>query len=143
MNSMMERIAKVWFSNNRIYIKTENGIEKSRPLEAFPLLMDASDGQRSNFFVWADGQSIRWEEIDEDIHLSAFDESTEPNRDNDVAKMLESIGVIDVKAFAEMIGIRKSKFDLFRYGIWTPSKATMQKIKDGLRLISNRIATVL
>ena len=139
----MEQIKRVWFSDNRIYILTADGTEKSRPLEAFPRLKDASDEQRNSYEVWDDGQSIRWEEIDEDVHVSSFSESTEPNYDNEVAKMIDSVGVLDVSAFAEMIGMSKSKLDLFRYGIWKPSDDSLQKIKDGLRQIECRIAAVL
>lgn len=139
----MAKIDNVRFSDNRIFITLDDGTEKSRPLEAFPILMDASDGERNDFIIWGDGQSIRWESVDEDIHISSFDETDEPNMDNDVAKMIDSIGVIDIAAFAKMIGMRKVKLDLFRYGIWTPNPDTMQKIKEGLRIISNRIAAVL
>lgn len=140
---IMSTIEKVWFSRNRIYAMMNDGTEKSRPLEAFPLLMDASDEQRNDFVIWAEGQSIRWDSIDEDIHISAFDENVEPNQNNEVARMIDSIGVIDVAAFARMIGMKKSKLDLFRYGIWSPSKDTLQKIKDGLQQISNRIVAIL
>jgi len=139
----MVKIKDVRFSDNRIYITLNDGTVKSRPLEAFPILMDASDSERNDYVVWADGQSIRWDSIDEDIHISSFDECGEPNRDNVVARMIDSIGVIDLDAFARMIGMKKVKLDLFRYGIWTPSAESVQKIKDGLRQISSRITAVL
>lgn len=139
----MRKIEKVWFSDGRIYVRISDGSEKSRPLEAFPLLMDASDEQRNDFYIWAEGQSIRWDNIDEDIHISAFDEDAEPDFNNEVAKMIDSIGVIDIRAFADLIGMKKSKLDLFRYGIWIPSLDSLNKIKDGLRQISSRIVAVL
>ncbi len=139
----MDKIVKVWFSDKRIYVLTDDGTQKSRPLEAFPRLMDASEGERYEFEIWADGQSIRWNDIDEDIHFSSFDDTTEPNPNNEVARLIESVGVIDVAAFAKLIEMRKSKFNLFRYGIWTPSIETLQKIKDGFRQIECRIAAVL
>lgn len=139
----MERIEKVWFADNRIYIRTKDGSEKSRPLEAFPRLMDATDEERLNFEVWADDQSIRWDCIDEDIHISSFNDISEPDPNSEVAKMFESVGVIDICAFANMIGMRKSKLDLFRYGIWSPSSETLQKIKEGFRQIENRISAFL
>ena len=37
----MESIVKLWFKDGRIYILTDQGNTYSRPLEAFPLLMDA------------------------------------------------------------------------------------------------------
>lgn len=105
--------------------------------------MDASDAERNDLEIWAEGQSIRWDELDEDIHISSFDETDEPNPDNEIARMIDSIEVIDISAFAKMIGMRKAKLDMFRYGFWTPSVETLQKIKNGLRLIESRIAAIL
>ena len=39
----MDTIKDIWFDANRIYMKTDGGETFSRPLEAFPLLKDASD----------------------------------------------------------------------------------------------------
>ncbi len=133
----MGKIDKLWFSGNRIFILTQDGLEKSRPLEAFPRLMDASDAERHNFQLMSDEQSIRWDNIDEDIHILSFDDTAEPNYDNEVAKMLELGRVIDFDDFAIKIGMSKSKLDRFRYGIWTPSGESLQKIKDGLRHYHN------
>lgn len=138
----MTKIEKIWFSGNRIYVLLNDGSIKSRPLEAYPLLMDATDEQRNNFKIWAEGQSIRWETIDEDIHISSFDETAEPNPNNPVAKMLDATGVNDITAFAKMIGMKKTKLDLFRYGIWKPSITSLLRIKEGLRQISNDIAAL-
>ncbi len=128
----MEKIEKVWFANNRIYILTTDGTEKSRPLEAFPRLMDASEEERDQFEIWADGQSLRWDNVDEDIHISSFSDKTEPNYNNVVARLLDSIGVNDIAAFAKLIGMQKTKLDLFRYGIWNPSNETLHKIQSAL-----------
>lgn len=105
--------------------------------------MDSSDEERLNYEVLADDQSIRLDCIDEDIHISSFDDTSEPNPNNEVAKMIESVWVIDICAFANMIGKRKSRLDLFRYGIWSPSSETLQKIKEVFRQIENRIAVIL
>ena len=39
----MNTIKDIWFDANRIYVKTDDEKTFSRPLEAFPLLKDASD----------------------------------------------------------------------------------------------------
>ena len=43
---VMDTIKDIWFDANRIYMKTDGGETFSRPLEAFPLLKDASDRER-------------------------------------------------------------------------------------------------
>ncbi len=68
----MEKIADVWFGDNRIYIETDAQKIYSRPLEMFPLLLNATEQQRNDFKIGRFGNDIRWEAIDEDIHISSF-----------------------------------------------------------------------
>ncbi len=68
----MEKIAEVWFGDNRIYIETDAQKIYSRPLEMFPLLLNATEQQRNDFKIGRFGNDIRWEAIDEDIHISSF-----------------------------------------------------------------------
>ena len=42
----MAKIKKVWFDANRVYLLTDEGEQLSRPLEAFPVLKDASEQER-------------------------------------------------------------------------------------------------
>ena len=68
----MEKITKVWFDGGRICIATDDGKTYGRPLEYFPILKEATDEQRGAWKINRFGDAIRWEEIDEDIHLSSF-----------------------------------------------------------------------
>ena len=86
----MELITKLWFAEGRIYILTDKGNTYSRPLEAFPLLLEATPEQRQRFVIGLDGEDIRWEEIDEDIHISSFYNTEEPNPDNVIADPVTS-----------------------------------------------------
>ena len=38
----MEKIKNIWFDNNRIYMRTQSNKTFSRPLEAYPELMNAT-----------------------------------------------------------------------------------------------------
>ena len=60
----MEAIIKLWFDEGRIYILTDQDKTYSRPLEAFPLLFDATDEQRAKYEIGLDGDDIHWDEID-------------------------------------------------------------------------------
>ena len=64
----MVKIEKVWFNDERIYLLTDGGETLSRPLEAFPVLKEASDADRLDFKIGRFGDDIRWEKLDEDIH---------------------------------------------------------------------------
>lgn len=50
-------IKKVWFNKTRIYMETNNGETFSRPLEAFPVLKEATLQQR-NYFTLANIELI-------------------------------------------------------------------------------------
>ena len=63
-------IQKVWFINDKIFIKTSEGIEKSMPLKWFPRLEQATPEQRDNFELSPFG--IHWEDIDEDLSFEGF-----------------------------------------------------------------------
>lgn len=77
----MDTIKDIWFDANRIYMKTDGGETFSRPLEAFPLLKDASDRERLDFKIGKFGDDVRWESLDEDIHISSFFDTAEPDYD--------------------------------------------------------------
>ena len=75
----MEKIKTLWFDDRRIYIRTDAGNKYSRPLEAFPELKDADAEQRNSFVIGPDGDDIRWEALDADLHVSSFFDTKEPN----------------------------------------------------------------
>ena len=85
---MDESIKKIWFNDGRIFILTAKGEEHSQPLEAFPELLYATPAQRENYYVWDEGRSIRWEDLDADIHISNFFEEEHVNYDNEVNRLL-------------------------------------------------------
>ena len=140
---MNERIATLWFDNNRIFIKTEENRIYSQPLELFPALMDATQSQREQYYVWDNGKSVRWEDIDEDIHISNFFESETVNYDNAVNHLLSRFPWLDMKAFAQYIGMHWTKLAKFRYGVWTPNDENMSKIKNGIKAIAKEMSAAV
>ena len=71
----MDTIKDIWFDANRIYMKTDGGETFSRPLEAFPLLKDASDRERLDFKIGKFGDDVRWELRGEKRCVSKFGRS--------------------------------------------------------------------
>lgn len=128
----IKRIEMVWFSQSRIFIKTDDGLEYSQPLEAFPALMDARSEQREKYYMTSWRDSLHWPEIDEDIHISSFFEKVTVNYDNEVNHLLSRFPWIDLKAFANYIGMHWTKLARFKYGVWTPTPITLAKIKEGI-----------
>lgn len=138
----MERITQVWFEKERIFIKTDRENTYSRPLEAFPLLLDATPEQRSRYEIGLDGDDLRWEEIDEDIHISSFFESAEPNPDNVIADVFRQFPQLNVSEVARTIGIHKSLLSRYIYGIKKPSAKRTEEILETIRQLGRRMASI-
>ncbi len=139
----MEKISDLWFSSNRIFIKTDTENVYSRPLEAFPTLMDATDAQRLDFKIGKFGDDVRWKALDEDIHISSFtDETSEPNYDNDIARIFAKFPQLNVSEIARSIGINKSLLSKYIYGIKKPSEARKQQIITALHLLGKDLMAI-
>ena len=138
----MEAIVKLWFSDERIFILTDQGNEYSRPLEAFPLLLEATPQQRAQFEIGLDGDDIRWDEIDEDIHISSFFETTEPDTNNPVADVFKRFPQLNVSEVARTIGINKSLLSRYIYGIKKPSAQRTEQILGAIRQLGREMASI-
>jgi len=138
----MAKIEKLWFDANRIYLQTDSGETLSRPLEAFPVLKEASESERLDFKIGRFGDDIRWEKLDEDIHLSSFYNDVEPNPDNEVARIFGRFPQINVSEMAKYIGINKSLLAKYIYGIKKPSTKRMQEIKQAFHLMGQELIAI-
>ena len=138
----MAKIEKLWFDSDRIWITTDEEQTLSRPLEAFPTLKDATEGQRLSFKIGRFGNTIRWEEIDEDIHISSFYETEEPNYDNEIARIFSRFPQLNVSEVARSMGIHKSLLSKYIYGMKRPSEQRKEQIKESLRLLGKELMAV-
>lgn len=138
----MDKIKEIWFDANRIYMKTDAGNTFSRPLEAFPLLKDASDKERSDFKIGMFGDDARWESLDEDIHISSFFENSEPDEENEIATIFKRFPQLNVSEVARCMGINKSLLSKYIYGIKKPSDMRKMQIKEALHLLGKELLAV-
>lgn len=141
-DKVMEVIVKLWFKDGRIYILTNQGNTYSRPLEAFPLLLEATPEQRSHYEIGLDGDDVRWDDIDEDIHISSFFITTEPNTDNPIAVVFQKFPQLNVSEVARTIGINKSLLSRYIYGIKKPSAQRTEQILEAIRQIGKNTAAM-
>ena len=137
----MEKIKNIWFDENRIFMRTTEGHILSRPLEAYPELKEASMEERNDFTIDEDRESIRWEELDADMHISSFYETSEPNTINEVAIMFSRFPWLNVSEVARVIGINKSLLARYIYGISNPSEQRLQQIKNALHAMGTELQT--
>ena len=66
----MQKIKKIWFDGEKMYAEFARNKVKSVALNRFPRLWNATAAQRNDWYQLYDG--LRWESIDEDIHISSF-----------------------------------------------------------------------
>jgi hypothetical protein len=138
----MDTIKDIWFDANRIYMKTEAGKTFSRPLEAFPLLKEASDEERRDFKIGRFGDDIRWEKLDEDIHISSFFGTSEPDYENEIAEIFNRFSWLNVSEVARSMGINKSLLSKYIYGIKKPSRQRTAQIKEALHVLGEALIRV-
>jgi len=138
----MDTIKKIWFKGNRIFMETEKGEVYSRALEAFPVLKDAAQQQRNAFKIGKDKTDVRWKELDEDIHINSFFDTTEPDYNNTVAISLKQFPQLNISALANQIGINKSLLAKYIYGIKKPSAARKKEIERSLHSLGKKLLKV-
>ncbi|MBO4826177.1 MAG: DUF2442 domain-containing protein [Prevotella sp.] len=138
----METIKNLWFEGNRIYMRTTEGNVLSRPLEAYPELQEATSEQRNNYTIEDEGRAIRWEDIDADMHISSFYDTTEPNDQNEVAQMFKRLPWLNISEVARAMGIHKSLLARYIYGISKPSEQRVAQIRNTLHGFARELETV-
>ena len=135
-------IKKIWFADGRIYMLDSNDSTYSRPLEAFPILLEATDQQRAAFEIDPQGDAVRWLEVDEDIHISSFLEKKEADKENEIAQIFQRFPQLNVSEVARQMGINKSLLSKYIYGIKTPSEHRRQQIKHALHTLGEELMAV-
>ena len=135
----METIKTLWFEGNRIYMKSTDGNVYSRPLEAYPELADATSEQRNDYTIEDEGMSIRWDNLDADMHISSFYETSEPNGDNEVAAMFHRFPWLNVSEVARYLNINKSLLARYIYGISRPSEQRLLQIREAFHAFGREL----
>lgn len=136
------KIKEIWFDGGRIFMRDTMGIVYTRPLEAFPLLKEATDAQRDDYVIDPQGDAVRWPSIDEDIHVSSFLERQEPNEENEIARIFHRFPQLNVSEVARQMGINKSLLSKYIYGIKTPSERRRLEIRQALHTLGEELLTV-
>ena len=137
----MGKIDKVWFKDGRIYIHTDLDEILSRSLIDFPLLLDATNAERAEFRIVHNGEALRWDNLDEDIHISSFHQ-TDNFYDNEIRQIFISLPQLNVKQFAKFIGINYTLLSNYINGSKKPSPQKVQFVKEGLHNLGNELLTL-
>jgi len=135
-------IERVWFDKDRIYIRADDGKEYSRSLSNFPLLKEATPGQRVKVKIGLYGDDLRWEDLDEDIHISSFFQPDLPEKENAIAAVFHQFPMLNVSEMARTLGINKSLLSRYIYGVKKPSDKREKEILDAIRKLGREMAAI-
>lgn len=138
----MEKILNVWFTPDRIYIRTDADEIYSRLLDAFPLLKEASTAQREEYTIESEGEALRWSAIDEDIHITSFFEGDGERTPNELAAIFKHFPQLKVSEIARNAGISQSLLAKYVYGIKQPSDQSVEQVKTHLRSLGRELAAI-
>ena len=62
----------LWFTDNKLFVRLNDGRELGVPLEWFPKLRDASEKELQNWRFIGGGIGIHWDTLDEDISVEGL-----------------------------------------------------------------------
>lgn len=132
----MEKIEKIWLTDDAVWIRTADGREACEKFCDYPRLRYATKEQRANYEANAYG--IHWEDLDEDLSFEGFFNKPETT---DLYKFFMSHPELNVSAVARRMGISQSLMAQYISGKKNPSNERLSLILDtihriGLELIS-------
>jgi len=82
-------------------------------------------------------------DIDEDIHISSFYETSEPDlKNNVIAEIFDRFPQLNVSEVARTIGIHKSLLSKYIYGTKKPSAKRTEEIIEAIRHIGRELAAI-
>lgn len=135
----MERIKNIWFDCERLFMRSVDGNVYSRPLEAFPELLEASAEQRNDYKIDEDGEAIRWKAIDVDLHISSFFDKAEPNSNNPVAEIFKRFPWLNPSEVAIAMDINKNLLAKYIYGISMPTPERLSKLRNVIHALGKEM----
>ncbi len=139
MEKNIRKIEKIWFKEDRIYVRLVGGEEAWQSLLWYPRLKNATAEERNNYRFISD-EGIHWEDVDEDISVeSFFYDDPEPS---EVIKVFKEHPEINVSAFARVVNIPQSLMARYISGSKKMSKAQERKIVTALHHLGNELISV-
>ncbi len=72
VNNNPNRASDVWFAENKLFVRLEDGREMAVPLEWFPRLRNASPEELNDWRFIGKGIGIHWEKLDEDLSVEGL-----------------------------------------------------------------------
>lgn len=129
------KIEKIWFDNNRIYGKTDDGRVLWQSLLYYKRLLNATPEEREDYEI--DDEGIHWEALDEDVSFESFEyDNPEPVG---VSRLFLSHPELNAVAIGDRLGIDRNEMIQYVNGTKKPSKALEEKIIAGVKAVTKEI----
>lgn len=132
-------IKKIWFDDDYIYGKDENGKNYRQSLLWYPKLKEASEEERNAYRFGFDG--IHWRNLDEDISFESFSyDDAEPS---ELQKFFLTHKELNVAEFSKRVGINATLLRNYINGFKHPSKERERQILDSVHAIGKEYSAVV
>ena len=132
------KIEKIWFDNNKIFIKTEDGRELWQSLLWYPRLLHATDKQRKDYRFSYSG--IHWSSVDEDISFeSFFYKNPEPVG---ISRLFLTHPELNVAVIARRMGMKQSLLADYIKGTKKPSLKREEEILNTVREFGKKLLKI-
>ena len=133
----MEKIEKIWLTDDAVWIRIDNGKEACEKFNDYPRLRYATKKQRADYET--DEYGIHWREIDEDL---SFEEFFNKQETTELYKLFMAHPELNVSAIARRMGISQSLMAQYISGKKKASKARMTLILNTVREIGQELIAV-
>jgi hypothetical protein len=122
---------KVWISDDKIFIETDDGRTLWQSILYYRRLIEATDEQRNNYELNAFG--IHWEDIDEDVSYESFlYDNPEPVG---ISRFFLTHPELNASAIARRMGMKQSLLAAYIRGMKKPSVKRENEIMNTVRQI--------
>jgi len=134
---------KLWFTDERIFMETVQGVIKSMPLDWFPRLLNATQSDRENYSLSPLG--IHWESIDEDLSFEGFftyNPIKVNQQRNSIQEFVKAFPMINLSELAVRVGISPAIMRHYACNVKQPSFSRKKKIERTLHQLGQELMEV-
>ena len=132
------KITTIWFKEDYLYGRDEEGKVWRQSLLWYPGLREASDEERAQYRFGLDG--IHWRNLDEDVSFESFGyEDAEPTG---LQRFFLTHKEVDVDEFARLAGVDASLLRDFVHGFKKPSEEQERRILEHIHKVGSEFLQV-
>lgn len=132
------KITEIWFSEDQIFARDENGQVYSQSLLWYPRLKAATAKEREQYTFGYEG--VHWRNIDEDISFESF--AYEDAQPSAMQKFFLTHKEINVAEFARSMGMNATLLRNYINGFKKPSAKREQAILDHIHCLGKELMAV-